>query len=282
MTAKTSANLQPALMKLYRGQMNAFQLAITNFVEGYREGAAEKVDLSKVFQGAGNEEGSLSEAARGLNQLELQQNGSGSAFPTTSQQILSRPGDTDSAESNKAPQDAEPTLSASSKQQRNMQARNVPNAAPGPSAKASASRESQQASGSSPGSSTDSFSQGSTPHYPGTPSLGSSTPPDGDQDTSGHTEPQADQNSQLDSNHKIATMPKQPIVKASLDSSSGRHLGREGESPHVLSALDRAEELARALMEPGGVTPERRKDLEAAIADAEAAMSQVAEKLENK
>ena len=97
-----------------------------------------------------------------------------------------------------------------------------------------------------------------------------------------HTEPQADQNSQLDSNHKIATMPKQPIVKASLDSSSGRHLGREGESPHVLSALDRAEELARALMEPGGVTPERRKDLEAAIAGAEAAMSQVAEKSENK
>ena len=63
------------------------------------------------------------------------------------------------------------------------------------------------------------------------------------------------------------------------ESSSSR---REGESPQVLLALDRAEELAKLLLQPGGVTPERRKELESAIADAEAAMSQVAQKLESK
>ncbi len=50
----------------------------------------------------------------------------------------------------------------------------------------------------------------------------------------------------------------------------------------MLLALDRAEELAKLLLQPGGVTPERRKELESAIADAEAAMSQVAQKLESK
>jgi len=45
MTAKSSASLQPALMKLYQKNMGAYQQAVTNFIQGYREGAAEKVNF---------------------------------------------------------------------------------------------------------------------------------------------------------------------------------------------------------------------------------------------
>ena len=48
-TAKRSSNLRPLLAKLYQSQMTAYQQAVTSFVEGYREGAAEKVDLSGIF-----------------------------------------------------------------------------------------------------------------------------------------------------------------------------------------------------------------------------------------
>ena len=48
-TAKSSSNLRPLLAKLYQSQMTAYQQAVKSFVEGYREGAAEKVDLSGIF-----------------------------------------------------------------------------------------------------------------------------------------------------------------------------------------------------------------------------------------
>ena len=37
--------MKPVLLKLYRSQMNTYQLAIQNFIAGYKEGVNEKADL---------------------------------------------------------------------------------------------------------------------------------------------------------------------------------------------------------------------------------------------
>jgi hypothetical protein len=55
MTAKSSASMRPVLMKLYHKNMSAYQQALTNFIKGYREGAAEKVDLSGIFASLGTD-----------------------------------------------------------------------------------------------------------------------------------------------------------------------------------------------------------------------------------
>ena len=266
MTAKSSANLQPALMKLYRGQMNAFQLAITNFVEGYREGAAEKADLSKVFQGMSSEQKPVSQAPRGAEaepdseiQASLQQSGA------------SEIGSSDTAELQRAPQKADPrgSKSRASHQQHSLATTNLEGLF--------ASRHQQAKADNSPVSrAAEDIEREHTSEHTGSMSQSgrAATP-------SKRIESKSPKSNQRSEGSKPAIMmPGHSNSQEPRSSGSSRQPRREDESPQVVKALGRAEDLARALLQPGGVTEKRRKELEAAISEAEAAMSQVSQKVE--
>ncbi len=112
--------------------MNAFQLAITNFVEGYREGVGEIVDLSKVFQGMTGKEPPLNHQPRGLDSdSQSGLKGSSSTSPAALHQRASSPvSDLDIVEPSRAPQspDDEQSASASfaSEQPQSLEAADTP------------------------------------------------------------------------------------------------------------------------------------------------------------
>lgn len=267
--------------------MNAFQLAITNFVEGYREGAAEKTDLSQVFQKPSGGDGPLSQRSGGTaSVLHHQQSSPSSQSPAHLQpDKLSSPGTPEETDFSRAPEEAAPSRSDSTipYQQQGLDAA-LPDSLAGEVDQGPAGTSHHQAR-------ADSKSEGSALKENARDDASESA--GNYMDSTSHSEGFAasvesmEQNSLRSSplhegQNPAAAKQVQSVGQEPVSSDLGKHPGRKGESPHVMVALDRAEDLARALLQPGGVTEERRKELEAAISEAEAAMSQEAGKLDNK
>ena len=283
MTAKTSRNLQPAIMKLYRGQMNAFQLAITSFIQGYREGAAEKADLSSIFPDPGSAEAVLDQRASNTEKPSAAGDtpGYSSSQASSSQEAKTFFEGASPASSSTAsdPDSTSTPVGDSWSQLAAAQNRDAALAfidrehAIENSTVPQSSREvnldsqhSQPSHMSAAGKHAGTSAFLESPEAP-TDQLATSSAVSGRQYRSSDAEkaspsggPMADQQGKGS--------------EATLDGDSQALTGgsRNRDSPEVLHALGHAEELASALLKPGGMTPARRKELEIAIAKAEAAM----------
>lgn len=270
--------------------MNAFQLAITAFIQGYREGAAEKVDLSDIFsapestptknQAANPEREPVSQPAHNpsgaTSQSGIAPEAGPNAAPQGPQTGPDAPFPSPSRE-HEGLQSGEPVIGGTDS--------GLPSTAGNLSAQRR-SQQLQQAHGQTAhDSSKDDVSHSLRTFEEPVRHLEES---EGQQRSSSSTLPESRSAFQAEhpgnveetapafhlrssevKGHSTADLPAHESL---LPSNAPANSGSNREDPEVLAALSHAEELAQSLLKPGGVTSAKRKQLEVAVAKAEAAM----------
>lgn len=233
--------------------MNAFQLAITSFIQGYREGAAEKVDFGSIFPGTkAQEEQSLQQDTGSSSDFEEKGhiNPNKICRSEDAAVIPDAISDTDVS----GPRQIRDSPASWAPKQSKARVRQLHDALPGRDAMKLATHAT---AGECKG-------VGDPSHIGGGTAEGA---------IEGEAELPEAQSLEVHNSvfHSKTDEPASAGSKKSPLSRSKACLERN-EKPEVLEALLHAEKLAEDLLKPGRMSLDRRKQLEEAVAKAEAAM----------